>query len=83
MQYILSQEEFNTLINKKEVELRDKALEFARKLIVKYNNIRCGEEYCDRCPLSSIGFYYNDNDPNKITDGVSKMLCKEYRHYSK
>jgi hypothetical protein len=52
MMYALTQEEFQNLVEKKEVEIRDAALESARKLILDISGFNtCQRGYCDDCPL--------------------------------
>jgi len=82
MQYLLTQDELEALVPAKSLEERNDALEAARKLIVKLANIPCGKTYCSECPISSIGFYDHD-DPDAISWESSKLICSEYRKYSK
>ena len=82
MQYILTKEEFDDLLPMRQVLERNAALEDARKIIVKLAGVRCGETYCDNCPISSIG-YYEHGDADAISDNSSRLICSEYRDYSK
>lgn len=54
MQYLLSKDELDNLVPKKEVEDRVEALELARKRILEVSQFRCMYDvrtgYCDSCP---------------------------------
>ena len=56
MQYLLTEEEFKALVSKKELEIKDAALEFARKRILMLSRQQCIHDkgglssVCDNCP---------------------------------
>lgn len=54
MEYILSREELDNLVPKKEKTDRDDALELAKKRILEVSQFRCIHDsrtgYCDSCP---------------------------------
>jgi len=86
MDYLLSQNEYDKLTDKKksieEIKKRDDALEWCRKqLRTEY----CGNTYCDACKISSIGSSFNMEDKDYIrpSHDISDMVCKEKRRYSK
>lgn len=82
MQYILTTQEYDALTPVERLQMRNEALEVARKIIVKLANIPCGKAYCDSCPISHIG-HYDDNDPDKISHESSRLICTKSRNYSK
>ncbi len=78
MEYLLTQEEMDALTPIKKLQERDVALEWAKQLILKLVNFKCGS-YCDRCPIASI----NDTEADRPTYTTSKLICPFDRHYSK
>lgn len=81
MQYILTEEEHEKLVPKKQLQESKEALEVARRIIVRHGTMQCGEDYCDYCPISDIG-------EDLITEGrpnheVSRLICTLPRRYGK
>lgn len=82
MQYILTQEEMDNLVPKKQVEDRDKALSMLRDMVLKGVSVKCWRDephhygYCDKCPLAPL---YNPASLREVT----MLLCDRPKEYSK
>ena len=79
MQYILTQEERDNLVDKGDLILANCAIDTLRRMAVpegKCVHDHKGPEYCDDCPLSDIG-------SNHVRRELSKAMCKLNRYYSK
>ena len=82
MQYILTQDEFDVLVPKSEVDIRDKALILARKIMLEQANFDCihnpkGKNYnwyCGGCPCSRLTLGYSLE---------TKMICNLPQEYGK
>jgi hypothetical protein len=72
MQYILTEEEFHSLVPKKDLKKAKDGLEAARLLILKESGFQCGQTYCDDCPISKM----EDNQ-------LSRQICYKRHGYSK
>ena len=83
MQYLLTQDEFNALAPRADLDLRDLALETLRRKVLTLADHPCihdmkpnGERrggYCDGCPLSSLRVRTPERD----------LLCTKMHNYSK
>ena len=85
MQYILSQEEFDSLIDVEKFREKVAALEVARKIITRLSEQPCenefgGEWYCGFCPISDLGGHAKEERPNQQE---SHHICRKERCYSK
>lgn len=83
MQYLLTEEEYNNLVPKAEVERRDLALKKLHELFFKHSTFKCIHDtqdrrmygYCDYCPLAPMH--------PELPYEVSKLLCDKSKEYSK
>jgi hypothetical protein len=82
MKYILTEKELEQLVDRKEVEKRDIALEAARIMILVLNgNLKsCGRAYCEDCPIDSVNL---DNKLHIADYNISKLICRQFRQHSK
>lgn len=62
MQYILTEEEYNNLVDKQQYNHKCEKVNELNKLVLKLSKFKCihdrkeyGDFYCDRCPLSETG----------------------------
>lgn len=89
MQYILTQYEYDAVILKirltpvKRLQERNEALEVAREIIIRLSGYPCGNDYCDGCPISDIGFNYDGSETPRPSSEVSRQICIRNRRYSK
>jgi transposase-like protein len=78
MQFILTKDEYEALAPVIELEKKAEALEVAREIIVKLSGVKCGHEYCDKCPLD-----YLRPTHHGITRDISHLICTKGRNYGK
>jgi hypothetical protein len=83
MQYILTEAEYDALTPVKRLQSRNEALEVAREIIIRLSGYPCGKDYCDGCPISDIGFNYDDSKTERPSREVSRYICIRNRKYSK
>ena len=83
MQYILTEEEYKSLIPAKQMQLSDKALDVAREIIVRVTGYPCGKGYCDGCPISDVGGHLDGTHEERPSHEISHHICLKERHYSK
>lgn len=79
MQYLLTKDEYEALRPLKDFQARGEALEVARKIIVELSGMRCGIDYCSRCPISHI----NDDGLEGPERDISYLICSKHRDYPK
>lgn len=79
MQYLLTQQEYDKLVPKAELDSARKALALAREAILRSAKFTCIHEgkrgYCDFCPIGDLA--------GKIAYNDSKLICTLHREYSK
>ena len=78
MEYLLTQAEYDALTPVKRLQERNDALEVAREIIVELSGVRCGDAYCDECPLD-----YLRPSNEKMTREISHHICIKSRNYGK
>lgn len=91
MQYLLSKEELDNLVPKSDKEKREKALELARKRILKLSEFNCSYDnrgcYCDNCPCLASDeeakeYEFKVGSRHDLYD-LHSLICNLPKHYSK
>jgi hypothetical protein len=90
MKYILTKEELDDLVPKKDKEKQRKALEHARKKILRISEFTCiydGGYKCDGCPTITLKKEREDYE-NKIGNShdlyeLDELICTKTKNFSK
>ena len=79
MQYLLTREEVDNLVDKKHLEEARKAAQITGALLLRASGFTCihdqpGGGYCDDCPISK---------GRELSYSESRIVCTRPRNYSK